>query len=126
MGMRITIQVTCDTPEDAKLAIERLTRTHKTWDEQVDSGGVTTTMQTGPRPATNEARIDKIMGAPPERVNVSPGEPAIGKIGKDTQEALIDALKTGVAPDKPQKWVEHYKLLWKRSLVKFDGEEYYL
>lgn len=121
MGMRITIQVTCDTPEDAKLAIERLTRTHKTWDEM---DGVTTTMQTGPRPVTSEARIDKIMGAPPERVNVSPGEPSISKIGKDTQYALIDALKTGVAPDKPQKWVEHYKLLWKRGLVKFDGEYY--
>lgn len=124
MGMRITIQVTCDTVQDAQEALARLGRTHKTWDEQID--GVTTTMQTGVRPTTNESRIDKIMGAPAARPNVSPGEPSIGKIGKDTQEALIDALKTGVAPDKPQKWVEHYKLLWKRGLVKFDGAEYYL
>lgn len=120
MGMRITIQVTCDTVQDAQDALARLGRTHKTWDEM---DGVTTTMHTGPRPTT-PARVDKIMGAPPDRENVSPGEPSISKIGKDTQDALIDALKTGVAPDKPQKWVEHYKLLWKRGLVKFDGEYY--
>lgn len=127
MGMRITIQVTCDTVQDAQDALARLGRTHKTWDEQIDSGKVPA--QSGTLTSAHEvtnARVEKIMGAPSERANISPGEPAIGKIGKDTQDALINALKTGVAPDKPQKWVEHYKLLWKRSLVKFDGEEYYL
>lgn len=120
MGFRVTIQVTCDTAEDAQEVLARIARTHKTWDEQVD--------QTGPpRHGMTEAgtaRVNKIMGAPPERKNVSPGEPSIGKIGKDNVDTLIGLVGNGQQP--AEKWKEHMKLLWKRGLVKFDGEEYYL
>ncbi len=121
MGFRVTIQVTCDTAEDAQEVLARIARTHKTWDEQVDAPKITTTMQTGPRPAT-AARVDKIMGAPAERENVSPGEPSIGKIGKETVDTLVSLISNNQQP--ASKWAEHMKLLWKRGLVKFDGEYY--
>lgn len=124
MAFRVTIQVTCDTAEDAQEVLARIARTHKTWDEQVD--------QTGPpRHGMTEAgtaRVNKIMGAPPERENVSPGEPSIGKIGKDNVDMLVKAVMDGNTKvlNDTDKWQEHLKLLWKRGLVKFDGEEYYL
>ncbi len=126
MGFRVTIQVTCDTIQDAQGALARLGRTHKTWDEQVDEPKITTTMQTGPRPANTE-RLDKIMEAP-ARKNISPGEPSIGKIGKDNVDMLVKAVMDGNTKvlNDTDKWQEHLKLLWKRGLVKFDGEEYYL
>lgn len=114
MAFRVTIQVTCDTAEDAQEVLARIARTHKTWDEQVDESKTTNT----------SARVDKIMGSPPERENVSPGEPSIGKIGKDNVDTLIGLVGNGQQP--AEKWKEHMKLLWKRGLVKFDGEEYYL
>lgn len=65
--------------------------------------------------------IDKV---PVARENVSPGEPSITKIGSNTREEIIEALKRGVQP--LDKFREHLKLLWKRGEIKFDGEEYYL
>ena len=65
--------------------------------------------------------IDKV---PVARENVSPGEPSITKIGSNTREEIIEALKRGVQP--LDKFREHLKLLWKRGKVKFDGTEYYL
>lgn len=118
MGFRVTIQVTCDTIQDAQGALARLGRTHKTWDEQVDESKTTNT----------SARVDKIMGSPPERENVSPGEPSIGKIGKDNVDMLVKAVMDGDTKvlNDTNKWQEHLKLLWKRGLVKYDGEEYFV
>lgn len=60
----------------------------------------------------------------PERDNVNPGEPTIGKIGGGTKEQLLGMLRDGHQP--PEKWGEHMKLLWSRNEVKFDGRNYYL
>jgi len=120
MPMRITIQVTCDTPEDAQDAIARLTRP-RTWVDDVAARDR--------KAGVSEARINEIMGAPAqpaERANVSPGEPSIGKIGKDNMDMLIKSVSGDGAFHKYEKWAEHMKLLWKRGAVKFDGKEYYL
>lgn len=120
MAFRVTIQVTCDTIQDAQDALARLGRTHPTWDEQVDKSANKGAM--APAHAATTARIDKIMGTPPERENVSPGEPSIGKIGKENADTLIALVMNKQQP--ADKWEEHMKLLWKRGLVKFDGEYY--
>lgn len=65
--------------------------------------------------------IDKV---PVARENVSPGEPSITKIGSNTREEIIEALKRGVQP--LDKFREHLKLLWKRGEIKFDGKEYFI
>ena len=65
--------------------------------------------------------IDKV---PVARENVSPGEPSITKIGSNTREEIIEALKRGVQP--LDKFREHLKLLWKRGEIKFDGKEYFV
>lgn len=121
MGFRVTIQVTCDTIQDAQDALARLGRTHKTWEEQVDAKPAAPEVKTV---VNASGRLDRIMGVSPERENVSPGEPSIGKMGKETVDTLVGLImnKQQAAP----KWAEHMKLLWKRGLVKFDGEEYYL
>lgn len=120
MAMRITIQVTCDTPEDAKDAINRLTRP-KTWADNVelstqlnagretgantDSGKkvdndevrhsshpTTRTTQTGSSANGAEQSGDKngVTGAP--RPNISPGWVACQKIGAETKEELLKEL----------------------------------
>ncbi len=58
------------------------------------------------------------------RKNISPGEPAIGKIGMATVAEITKMLNSG--QKLPAKFTEHMKLLWKRGEVKFDGKEYYL
>lgn len=68
--------------------------------------------------------LEQVGVTPSERKNVSPGEPSITKIGSNTREEIIEALKRGVQP--LDKFREHLKLLWKRGEIKFDGEEYYL
>lgn len=134
--MRITIQVTCDTPAEAQDAIARLTRP-RTWEDDV------------PPPKVSEARIDQIMAgsgaAPPlpsgkdyskgepepvpvrvsgmDRPNVSPGGPSIGKIGSKTKATLLLTVERG--EPIPKAWTEHMKLLWSRGEVKFDGERYF-
>jgi hypothetical protein len=157
MSMRITIQVTCDTPEDAKDAINRLTRP-KTWVDDVESSTrlnagretgantdsgkkvdndearhsshpTTRTTSTGSSAKGAEQSGDNegVTGAP--RPNISPGEPAIGKIGGATREYLLNELKAGDRTTEYKdfhKFKEHLKLLWSRGEVKFDGDEYYL
>lgn len=59
------------------------------------------------------------------RKNVSPGTPAITKIGSATADLILGELKRGRQP-LSTKYTEHLKLLWKRGEVKFDGKEYYL
>jgi hypothetical protein len=116
--MRITIQVTCDTPEDAKDAINRLTRPAN-WTDKVDIPekpevpprlGGETVIQTRPNPIV--------------RGNVDPGKPSIGKIGAKAREEIMETLKEGNQPD-PRAYREHCKLLWSRGELKYDGERYY-
>lgn len=124
MSLRITIQVTCDTPQDAMEAMARLTRP-KTWQDHL---GV-----------VSDSRIDQIMGGSAKgaeqalgesgakdapRPNVSPGESGIGKIGSKTKSTLLLTVKDG--RPIPPAWAEHMKLLWSRGEVKYDGKEYYL
>ncbi len=129
--MKFNFYISCDTAEEAISCvrfIERMATGQKTWEDQVlaakpkDSGREIKAGDLGKK-VDNDSKEDS---HPTTRPNISPGEPTISKIGSDTKDALINALKTGVAPDKPHKWVEHYKLLWKRGEVKFDGESFYL
>lgn len=131
MSMRITIQVVCETPEDAKDAINRLTRP-RTWEDDADARR--------DRVGPSESRIDAIMNgsgaaAPvasgkdyskeePERQNVSPGEPTISKIGAVAKHEVLAFLQLNVQP--AVKFSEHCKLLWSRGEIKFDGKDYYL
>ena len=57
------------------------------------------------------------------RKNINPGEPSIGKIGANTKEEIMRLLKIGT---RPQKYIEHLKLLWSRGEVGFDGTDYYI
>lgn len=68
---------------------------------------------------------------PPEEIepvirsNVSPGKPAITKIGSETKASILGGLaNNGIQPSA--KFAEHCKLLWSRGEIKFDGKEYYL
>lgn len=131
MGRRITIQVTCDTDEDAQDAIARLTRP-RTWEDDVDARQ----RNAGP----SEARIDQIMAgtgaaapAPSgkdysrveaDRTNVSPGSSTITKIGSETKKHILESLDVNVQP--ATRYAEHLKLLWSRGEIKFDGDRYYL
>lgn len=137
--MRITIQVTCDTPAEAQDAIARLTRP-KTWEDDL------------PPPKVSEARIDQIMAgsgaAPPlpsgkdyskgepepvlvrvsgmDRPNVSPGEPSITKIGAESKERILKWVREPGSYLDTTKFAEHLKLLWKRGEIKFSGTEYFI
>lgn len=62
---------------------------------------------------------------PATRSNVSPGEPAIGKIGQKSKDYLLNILANDVIKSGG-KYEQHLRLLWKRNEVKFDGKEYFL
>lgn len=150
MAMRITIQVTCDSPEDAMEAMARLTRKHATWDEQIDSPKIKTAMMTGARQPSAE-RLDKIMGgSEPQaaeqsgdkdgvtgapRPNISPGWVACQKIGAETKEELLkelpgrdnDAIHIGKKIKRNADATKALiQLLWDRDLIKWDGKEFYV
>lgn len=133
--MRITIQVTCDDVDDAQRVIKKLAAPDNTWVDQLSNAGsknplfkgdiascVNKIMGSSATGAEKSGSDDGATGAP--HPNVSPGEPSIGKIGKDNVDMLVKAVMDGKQP--AEKWAEHMKLLWKRSLVKFDGSEYWL
>ena len=61
---------------------------------------------------------------PVVRKNVSPGSPAITRIGANTTGEILQTVKAGNQPSS--KYVEHCKLLWERGAIKFDGKEWYL
>jgi len=113
--MRITVQVACEDVEDAKRVIAKLAAPDNTWVEQIDK-------------PVSTARLDKIMESKPvpkvdARPNINPGDPTIGKIGEATKATILGDLD---GCQGLPKYTEHLKLLWKRGLVKYDGEEYYL
>jgi hypothetical protein len=117
--MRITIQVTCDSDEEARKAIDRLTRKHDTWVEMSEKEAVP--------PKSSTAVPDT--GIPASvRENISPGEPGIGKIGAATKDHILAELKLEdrLAAHFGTKYFEHLKLLWVRGEIKFDGTVYYL
>ena len=103
--MRITIQITCDDVKDAQEVIAKLSRP-KNWTDMVE------TKTPEPEPA------------PAPRLNVSPGESKITKIGGETKEELLRILRDGGAP--PERFIEHLRLLWARNEVKFDGANFYV
>ena len=113
--MRVSISVWCDTEEEAQAAIRRLYRKETTWVDTVEKE-ISTVAKPVVQPTVDDPLAQR-------RANVSPGEPTIGKMGKDTATSLLQHLDAK-QPDK--KWVEHMKLLWKRGEVCFDGTEYYL
>lgn len=83
--------------------------------------------EAGKPPPASAGSVPVVKSAPQEvasRKDVSPGTPAIGKIGSTTKDTLLDLLKQGIQPNS--KWSEHLKLLWLRHEIKFDGKEYYL
>jgi hypothetical protein len=138
--MRITIQVTCESPQDAMEAMARLTKPAQRQEfvgstlEELDrylSVGKKKPEPVLEREVETVTRSDIVkadsvqIGTPPSRPNVSPGEPAIGKIGQNAKDEIIMKLAEGRQPDL-KKYGEHMKLLWKRGEIKFDGQEYYL
>lgn len=58
------------------------------------------------------------------RENISPGDPAITKMGNATKEEILTYLRRGAQP--AEKYSEHLKLMWARGEVKYDGTIYYL
>lgn len=83
------------------------------------------------RPAdTDEPVVVKGLRTTPDgglvvpRLNVSPGEPSISKIGEQAKLEVLNAVANGHAV--PARLSEHAKLLWKRGEVKFDREGYYV
>lgn len=70
--------------------------------------------------AVLKQEVEKVV----DRPNVSPGVPAITKIGSESKINILHNLKNGIQPGA--KYAEHAKLLWSRGEVKFDGEAYYL
>lgn len=68
---------------------------------------------------------EEIKDVPAERKNISPGPSSITKIGSNTLEQILGMVQDGHQPPRP-KYDEHLKLLWSRSKVKYDGENYYL
>lgn len=144
MSMRITIQVVCDTPDDAKDAINRLTRP-KNWVDMTEAEGVAATPLYGKRPPNTESTGSSeakpaeqsgsnngATGAP--RPNVSPGWTACQKIGTDTKELLLKELPGRVndpahIAKKIKRTEEQTKaliqLVWDRGLIKYDGQDFY-
>ena len=107
--MRITIQITCDDVKDAQDVIARLSRP-KNWTDMVE------TKTSEPKSASTPA--------PAPRLNVSPGESKLTKIGGETREMLLKLIKDNEQP--AEKWIEHCRLLWSRNEIKFDGMVFYV
>ena len=86
-------------------------------------------LEEGTKRNLNEV-IDELKGeatpVPEEapRKNISPGTPAITKIGAVAKDYVLEALRMKQQPST--KYEEHLKLLWSRGEVKYDGEEFYL
>jgi len=79
------------------------------------------------RPSGNELApipVAEIEVIKPERKNINPGLPMIGKIGTETKKHILDLIAANRHPGP--KYVEHLKLLWARNEVKWDGKDYYL
>lgn len=142
--MKVTISIVVDTPEEAKGIIDRLARTHTTWEE------LKLMREDAARPAVPESRRENRAGEPvktednvtPEvthpspRPNISPKWLPCTKIGTDTKEELLSLLKSHPRVNdmahigKKMKRTEDVvkslvMLLWARNLVNFDGTEFY-
>jgi hypothetical protein len=152
-NMRITIQVTCESPEDAMNAMARLTAPSVAMQvlkefKPSSSDDLDRYLAKGPGKIVVTKDRDSEGAAPahtplkeaePEdkavydamaekynaRPNINPGDPTIGKIGTATRELILADLAAGRQPPQP-KYTEHLKLLWKRGEVKYDGTRWYL
>ena len=131
--MKITITVEVSSPDEAKVIIDRMSRTTNAWTDLQEARDELAAKEVATRSTCEEkmttADIKPSIVIASEdvaaRANVSPGTPLITKIGKDTTDAILLALKEGI-PQPSVKYKEHLKLLWKRGVIKFDGKEYYL
>jgi hypothetical protein len=127
--MKFNFYISCENAEEAQQCIkfiDKITSGRKTWEDHLDEKKSEREITVSDRGKKVDNDEGESSSHPTIRPNIDPGEPAIGKIGTETKETLINALRTGVPLTKPEKWVEHYKLLWKRGEVKFDGEHFYL
>ena len=142
--MKINITYQCDTAAEAKEVLEAVNRLGNLpyrlegFGQPIVSGDrgaliELTELQEGSASPNMDLEAQKapnvLSTVPPQNVpairnNVSPGEPAIGKIGSKTKEDLLFVISSGVQASA--KFSEHMKLLWKRGEVKYDGQEYYL
>ena len=126
--MKFNFYISCETADEAQKCIafiDKMISGRKTWEDQVEEKPNLRTNPT-PKPVVKDeepAESDDSKQARNERKNVSPGEPAIGKIGTATQDLILDMLKGTEKVPQP-KYTEHLKLLWKRGVVKYDGEYY--
>lgn len=120
--MKTMISFQCDTLDEARAVIDAVAAIGKTphacSKQYVEPGEL---KLSGNNPST--VIIDELGEIPP-RKNVSPGSPAITKIGSSTLEIVLGMLQDGNQP--PEKYSEHLKLLWSRGKVKFDGSDFYL
>lgn len=61
-----------------------------------------------------------------ERVNISPGESSITKMGVDMKKAMMAGVGSGAFTDNyTGKSLKYLQLMWKRGEVKFDGKDFY-
>ena len=117
--MKTMISFQCDTLDEARAVIDAVAALGKTPHACSKQYIAPEEIKRAAEPGVQYVSV----GVGP-RKNVSPGEPSITKIGTNTREEIIGALKRGTQP--LDKFREHLKLLWKRGEVKFDGEEYYV
>lgn len=102
---------------------EVLVRAYRDWDAQrlaaLEVRGKLGGLDKG-EPTPHKAEAESA----PARRNVNPGLSTITKIGGTTKSEIMAVLNDGRQP--PAKYIEHCKLLWERSEICFDGEEWYL
>lgn len=142
--MKVTISIVVDTPEEAKGIIDRLARTHTTWEElkiMREDAARPTTLEPkrenrAADPVKNEDNATTAVAHPSPRPNVSPKWLPCSKIGTETKEELLSLLKSHPRVNdmahigKKMKRTEDVvkslvMLLWTRNLVNFDGIEFY-
>ena len=133
--MKITITVEVSSPDEAKVIIDRMSRTTNAWTDLQEArdelAAKETVTRSTPEERTDDTKLLHFRGSDEkgvERKNVSPGVSLITKIGSTTKEDLLRRLDGAPATLEylGVKYTEHLKLLWSRGEVKFDGKEYYL
>lgn len=120
--MKIMISYQVDTPEEAKKILDSV-------DAEFNFGRVQTDQEALEWKIKNtlddaKAMANAVTNLHNPRPNVSPGAPAITKIGSKTKEEILYAIQHDHTP--LARFEEHYKLLWARNEIKFDGEKFYL
>ncbi|NJO01153.1 MAG: LLM class flavin-dependent oxidoreductase [Bacteroidia bacterium] len=118
--MKIMISYQVDTPEEAKKILDSVNAEFNLLRIQTDQEAVERETKT----TLDEASVINSNVVPLNRPNVNPGTSAITKIGVKTKEEIFYAIKHDHTP--LARFEEHYKLLWARGEIKYDGQKYYL